>query len=154
MVFDITIQITIEHFISYLRDSSKVTHYFRTSGEKNLASNNSNWWKHQARSKVCCKAFHHHRSLFYVGGTLKVQWRNRQYWNDEKHLEDASFSFIQLSLRMVALFWENFFTSCALYFICLCRKTFWLTKKKNCFIHLELISCILAHSKSLNAQNC
>ena len=72
-MFGVTIQTTAELFISYLRDSFKVkngqrkyiivasvasyvsiTHHFKTPGEINLASNNSNRCETNFQIKVCC----------------------------------------------------------------------------------------------------
>ena len=136
---DITIQITIEHFISYLRDSSKVlngqhryvivaselmfpfiniiTHHFRKSGEKNLASNNSNQWKNQVKSRVCCNVFHHHQP---VGEHLT---RSGEVENSEmikkilKRQLFYSFLFLFLFFFISVLEWLPFFRK-RLHFLC------------------------------------
>ena len=80
---------TIEHFNSYLRVSSKVlngqdkyvivaselmfpfisiiTHHFRTPGEKNPVLNKFNLWKYQVKSKVCLKFFTTINLVLYRG---------------------------------------------------------------------------------------
>ena len=141
---DITIQMTIEHFIPYLRDSSKVlngqhryiivaselmfpfiniiTYHFRKSGEKNLASNNSNRLKNQFKSRVCCNVFHYHQPLF-CRGTPDAQWRSREQRNDKEDLEEATFLFIFIFIFLFFFFfisvleWLPFFRK-RLHFLC------------------------------------
>ena len=85
MIFDITIQMkksisfpvseiqVITKWIAQVWNSSFraffpfiniVTHQFRTSEEKNLASNNSYQLKNQCKNKVWCKVFHYPQSVF------------------------------------------------------------------------------------------
>ena len=87
-----------------------ITDHFRTSREKNLASNNFKQWKNQFKIKICCKVFYYHQSLSYVGKTPEMQRRNKKQYHDKKHLEVASFSFMQLSLTLVSFLWKKFFT--------------------------------------------
>ena len=90
-------KMTIEHFISYLRDSGKVlngryryvivtselpfingiTRRLRKSREKNLALENSNQQKNQVKSRVCFKVFHYHQLLFCRGNTRCVMDKQR-----------------------------------------------------------------------------